>query len=483
MRHTLTAILFAALLVAGADVRHSQNVESRDITLVLCGVCRGYARPMSATALRLEAVEGITSARAAAAGGDCLRFEIRTTLDGLGLARALGGELLDDRHGIVRVAPVGSERGIRAEAREAIARIAHAICAHPRQDGPGNGTFLFNEDDDIAAKLRKLGLEPHSFDGPAYNHAEYNISEIWGGSNTSYRIWAGVMWQGLPVYGSYDWGWDGMQAPSENRAVPADEWFVGAQLVRAYNGDTLHWTDAEGARLSHGLGERARTDGKGKLAVHDGKEWMEKVLAALARYRANHPRAGIGQMPRGRGWSVLGQLGDAHDLHRWGDEYVYDMQCISLEWQEEAGQLVCQLRAFHAGHAMYLHASMNVDKAVATPDDVSSHVQWVVDAEAGPEVFARRREEARLRLKELRGALVKAAARHAPAELCGRLDDAALRERIGLAWQDGEYTAADVGIQRQLLGDGAVTIGAPVTGGERWVLFNLQSGQVIRSFQ
>jgi hypothetical protein len=197
-------------------------------------------------------------------------------------------------------------------------------------------------------------------------------------------------------------------------------------------------------------------------------------------------------MPKGRGHQFQGQFGDER-LERWNWGGV-NIQNFLLDWREQDGKLIGRVRAFHRAHALYLEGELDVDAAAESHKDkaveekpqlnVSANIRWIVGAEAGPEVFDKRRREAIDRMGEIRAALASAVEKHAVSELCGRLDDTALRERLGLEWKaGGDLGPEQYHIRAQLFGDVEILAGEPMNGGTRWVLFNLKSGETVRSYQ
>jgi hypothetical protein len=398
------------------------------------------------------------------------------------------------------IAPSDTARVKRAEARHAIDRIIRAISATPRPKWRGGmEPGLFAEQQELSAKLKKLKIEPASLDGTNYKHTDYHIEEMWGGSEATYRVWAGApTWVGLSVETGHFYGWsESPEEPEEPEEVPAT--FAGALLQRGYQGDTFYWADSEGATLSGALGERAKTmpqaDGGKMLVVQDGKAWLQSILGAVSAYRVRHPNESMEQMPRGRGWSALSKLDEYGNLHRWSED-GYNNQCLTLAWTaNDKKQFVASIRVFHEHHPLYLEGELNVDEVAAanrdtagkdtlTTLDVKDKIKWIVDAEDSIEVFENRRANAVRRMDEMRQLLAKAAETHPLDQLCGNLGDEALRARIGIKFVEGEDLGpGEYTVRQQLLGDVEITVGNPRTGGMRWMLFNVKSGDVIRRYQ
>jgi hypothetical protein len=123
-------------------------------------------------------------------------------------------------------------------------------------------------------------------------------------------------------------------------------------------------------------------------------------------------------------------------------------------------------------------------KDTLTTLDVKDKIKWIVDAEDSIEVFENRRANAVRRMDEMRQLLAKAAETHPLDQLCGNLGDEALRARLGIKFDEGEDLGpGEYTVRQQLLGDVEITVGNPRTGGMRWMLFNVKSGDVIRRYQ
>ncbi len=501
MGRTLCTLVCALSLLAMLPaVPQSQEPAAREVTVSFAALSRGYARPLRKTAHRLAQVPGISEATAIGASADYTQFRVMTTLEPKGLANALGGVLLFSEEGRVVIAPVDDARAKRAEARHGIDRIMRAILTKPRPSWRG-GTSpgLLADADEIDEKLKKLEVDYRLLNGGSYKHTDYHIEEMWGGSEATYRVWVGSPnWVGLSVETGYFYGWEEPSDENEEaEEIPAT--FAGGLLQRGYQGDNFFWADSEGALLSGALGERAKmvpkAEGGEMLMVQDGKIWLQSILGAVSAYRVRHPNETIKQMPRGRGWSALSKLDEYGNLHRWSDD-GYNNQCLTLDWStNDKKQFVARIRVFHEHHPLYLEANLNVDEvAQANKDiggkdslttlDVKDKINWVVDAEDSLEVFEKRRANAVRRMDNLRELMVKAAETHPLDQLCGNLGDEALRERIGIKFDEGEDLAPGAyTIRRQIMGDVEITVGSPRTGGMRWMLFNVKSGDVIRRYQ
>lgn len=497
-----TAFLLSLLLLASAwQPAQSQDTPSREVTVLIAGASRAYCRPLLSTLGRIRALPGIESAEAVEAGSDVLAVRVKTSLDNDALARVFGGRIAGSDAVRVNLSVGDEARARRSEARRVITRIAAAIQAQPKPSWRSNDTeALFGRIHDIKDQLRRVGLDPAILGGIHYKAADYHIDENWYGSGGNYRIWAGDKWRGVPVFTDEYW-WGAEEEGSDGTMeFDPESAFVGAMVVRNPWQSGLYWADYEGAVLNSHLGERASKGWDGTPLIHTGRKWFQDVFGALAALLARDPKRKIDELPKGRGWSIMSMLEEGGAFRRWG-EPGFNFQALLLEWrQDEAQHLVARLRAYHPGHAMYLDAELDVTAAAQayrqgpqgknvsenepTTIDVNHDIQWLFAAEENMEVFVARRKEAIARMDEIRTAFTAALAKHKPEELCGRLDDAELRKRLGLEFKGDESLGPGQYVVRaQLFGDIEVACGEPKVGGTRWVLFNPGSGEVIRSYQ
>ena len=87
-------------------------------------------------------------------------------------------------------------------------------------------------------------------------------------------------------------------------------------------------------------------------------------------------------------------------------------------------------------------------------------------------------------MKLIREAIKQALAEHALADLCGRLDDPELIERLGVELPtDAQFKPGDYTVHQQMLGDVEISVGNVRTGGRWWQLVNASQGEVLRSNQ
>jgi hypothetical protein len=497
-RKHLLALSLAAIALP-FFVTKAQADESRTIELRLVALSRGYMQPMKATAERIKALPGMTSVEMLGFGGDMARYKVTTTLSDEGLAKALQLKLVGAAKDTVTLAADVSPRARHAEARGPLMDIALKIMAEPKPSWRGDSEALFKSDASLKDKMARLGLPYEALQGVTYTASDYHIDELWEGSGGEYRIWAGDEWEGIYVP-SNDWYYD----DSENNGQPTKEpdpnsRFVGIRVYRSSWQNSLTWVDQEGLLLTGFAGERDDTDREGVLCVQRGADWMGKILSAIGGFRVRNPKAGVGELPQGRGWNIFSLLSDDEedntDIQRW-DVPQYDLQAMRLNWRDDDGHLIAVLTAHHNFHPFYLegeldtqtvldaHAKLTTDqrKKVRRPD-LGEALKWIVGAETDVGVFQRRRDEARSNSTKILEALGKAMKTHDVDALCGKLDDAELLKRLGIELKPGEFKPGDYAIRRQMLGDVEISVGTALTGGRLWMLANPAEGKTIRSNQ
>ena len=492
LRRLIPLVLLLPLFFAPVEAQDAPRaVEVRIVAL-----CRGYMRPMKATADRIAKVEGIESCEMLGFGGDTARYKVTTRLDDEALAKALQLNILGSGEGFLTLAISESARARRAEARGVVTQIALAISRQPKPSWNTEKAPLFDEDDSVLEHMERLDLSPELLKGTFYKPADYHIEEDWGYGDGTYRIWAGDRDESVRVP-TEDWWGDEPDAEGP-REVDPDSRFVGIRIYRSAWSNSMTWVDAEGLLLDGEVGDRSETDDEGVLYVKQGADWMQEIMSLIVAALVRDPKQSIDRLPRGRGWTIFQRLDrDNPKLDR-RSVRNYDRGSLALSWREDGAAKIANMRAHHPAHAFYLELEVDATavvedykKRVETEDldlksveeaDIEGHVTWIHGAEESVEVFRAREREAAANFEVLREALKTASQQHALKELCGTLDDAELRKRLGVeeTLKVENFNYADYTIAPQMLGDVEISVGSVLTGGRNWMLVNAASGNVIR---
>ncbi|MCA8937920.1 MAG: hypothetical protein KDB68_17165 [Planctomycetes bacterium] len=490
----LIGLLALPLFISAQDA----PTTSRTVEVRIVALSRGYMRPMRFTADRIAEQAGIDKAIALGFEGDTARYSITTDLDNTQLAAGLQLQVLGESDGRLTLAADSSPRARHAEARGVLMQIALKIATFPRPNWRGTSDRIFKPDAKLADKLERLGLSTDMLKGATYKPEQYHIDEDWGGSSAEYRVWVGEKYEGVQLPNSDDpWGSEDTGDPEV--APNPDSDFVGIQIYRGPWQETINWVDVEGLQLNGYDGERSDTDSDGELYVAQGADWLEKILQAVTALHLHNPKGKVSDLPHGTGWRIIQDFND-DDLQRWGQTH-YNIADFRMRWREEDGERICNLRAHNPSHPFYLEAEVNATQVLGFYNDrkekdpelnlskveraeLGSALTWICGAEESVEVFNLRRQEAGASMKLIREAIKQALAEHALADLCGRLDDPELIERLGVELPtDAQFKPGDYTVHQQMLGDVEISVGNVRTGGRWWQLVNASRGEILRSNQ
>ena len=517
-RYLLGGAPLALLLLLGASTPAvSQEARSLSIEVHLLGLGRGYLHPLDATVARLAKLKGLKAVRPLGHTPGMTRLLITTDLDKEALASLLQmqrlGKAGESGKGlpVLSLAPDASGGFPRAEARSIIHTIALAI-RRGHAGTTGDAKPLFAKSDNLAKKLKKLGLKPADLTGEFYRPRDFHIEEdaAAGGwaRHLSYRIWAGAKYEGLVVGDVWNY-----TPPSGDLKPDPESRFVGAELTIGRWTGGFNWTDYEGFGLNDRGHERSEMamDGK-ELAVQAGARKLESLLRALAVYRVRNPEKAFQALPRETGWALRSQLQLEDD---YSDPNIYREQTLWHTWiEDESSQEVkVRVRAYDDRHPLYLDALIEIDLLIregsATIEKIAEDeekepeknpgkkpgnkkrkvtlpkeaLQWTIGAEESAEVFRQRRLEARAAMAQIFKALQGAVKQHPLGDLCGALTDE-LRGKLGVELgQAGHFRPDAYSIRPQMLGDVEISVGSVLTGGRWWLLVNPKSGKVLRSHQ
>ncbi|MCA8916345.1 MAG: hypothetical protein KDB90_13125 [Planctomycetes bacterium] len=490
------AVLALATLPLFVTNSGAQDAPERQVEVRLLALSRGYLRPMSETAQRIQAVEGIQGVKMLGFSGDMARYELTTKLDDKALADALELKLVGSSDGVVTLAAEMSSRAKHAEARGILTQIARAVMAQPKPTWRGNSEPLFGPKDTLKQRLERLGLNMDLLKGTTYKPDQFHVEEQWQGSGGTYKIWAGDQWEGIYVPSS-DWYLDTSDEENPTKAPEAGSNFVGIRVYRSPYSNSMSWVDMEGLLLTGFEGQRDDTNAAGELYVKLGADWITTILKAVAAKRIKEPKLKMDRLPRGRGWEILQAFNYDDSLQM--DVRHYNMEDFELSWRDNDSHLIATLRAHHPAHPFYLEAELDTTDVVDTykkladnKDPAADNVEnpvlgaaltWVVAAEQSVEVFEKRRAEASATFEKVCEGIRKLEPGYDLDSLIGNLDSAERQKALGLSLEAGNYAPGDYSIHRQLLGDLEISVGGVRTGGRQWVLINARTGEIIRSNQ
>ncbi|MCC6573561.1 MAG: hypothetical protein IT462_07205 [Planctomycetes bacterium] len=485
-----TSLVFAALAaICALATSTDAQPANRNLELRVFKLCRGYLRPMTATANRLREIKALDTLTPAGHSEGVTRFKLTTAMQDSEVAEALGLSLIHAEGDVLELAPQGSDDA-GMEARPKLLDIVQAIRARVVIDENGSAVPIFSAEEtkSTAACLAKLGLKPARFDGEFFKQADYHIEQTQFAG--IYTIWAGKAYAGLPVAAPSLYGIKDERASLEpDQESP----FVGCKLAMGRWTNGFFWVDPAGCELNDYGFDRSATIAKPRkeLAVQAGAKRVRQLLLAAAKMRQSddYKDKEAKDLPTGflSDWSLTSALkldNKNRDYSLWQH---YPDESFHLGWIEDGGKVKARVRAHHAVHPLYLDGAVDAGaslEGVSDKDPSTLKMEWLVAPEESAEVFRARADEADKTFGVISAALFEAGVDSLDG-LWGKLNGPALKV-LKVAEQTlrgASFGARDYSISRQMLDDVVIEVGSAATGGRRWQLLDVKNKKVIRTGQ